>query len=436
MISEKIRELRKKAGLSQEELAEKIDVSRQSVSKWESAQTVPEMGKLIKLSEIFNVSLDYLISDENQAEDEMPQEIKPSKSKKKIILSVAGIIVLLSVIVCAFFRYTKDDVIENLSRSVVLLEIYDDENNAIATGSGFFIYDDKTIVTNHHVIADAYSIKAITNDNQKIEIDKLAGYNSETDIAILSCNSNTYIEPIKLVESKDLKQGQEVIAVGSPLGIQNVVSTGIISDVRNEEGVKLIQTTASISSGSSGGVLATKSGVAIGVTSGSYTEGQNLNIAIAADEIISLYNKSVGESILLKDLYKQTKHFHKFGQASVTDILTDYIAYQDREICVEGWVSSSLYDKEVEFPRIMNVLFLVEDPKDVYMSGSAPIVSHAETCIDYDRARNKTALIVPNHGEDISIISAGHRVKIYGRINYDIRQDRVGIEPYEIEIIE
>ena len=54
MISEKIRELRKKAGLSQEELAEKIDVSRQSVSKWESAQTVPEMGKLIKLSEIFN----------------------------------------------------------------------------------------------------------------------------------------------------------------------------------------------------------------------------------------------------------------------------------------------------------------------------------------------------------------------------------------------
>jgi len=82
MISEKIRELRKKAGLSQEELAEKIDVSRQSVSKWESAQTVPEMGKLIKLSEIFNVSLDYLISDENQAEDEIPQEIKLSKSKK------------------------------------------------------------------------------------------------------------------------------------------------------------------------------------------------------------------------------------------------------------------------------------------------------------------------------------------------------------------
>lgn len=353
----------------------------------------------------------------------------------KMILSVAGIIVLLAIIVCAFYC-TKDNVIENLSRSVVLLEIYDDENNAIASGSGFFIYDDKTIVTNYHVITDAYSIKAITNDNQKIEINKLTGYNSEADIAILSCNSSTYIEPIKLIESKDLKQGQEVIAVGSPLGIQNVVSTGIISAVRNEEGIKLIQTTAAISNGSSGGVLATKSGVAIGVTSGSYTEGQNLNIAIAADEILSLYNKTVGESILLRDLYKETKHFHKFVKTSIAEVLTNYIAYKDSEICVEGWVSSSLYDKEVEFPKKMNVLFLVDDSNDVYMSGSAPIVSHAETCIDYDRARNKTALIVPNHGEDISIINAGHRVKIYGRIDYDIRQDRVGIEPYKIEIIE
>ena len=58
--------LRKKQGWSQEELAAKLEVSRQSVSKWESAASVPELDKIIRLSEIFGVSTDYLLKDETQ----------------------------------------------------------------------------------------------------------------------------------------------------------------------------------------------------------------------------------------------------------------------------------------------------------------------------------------------------------------------------------
>lgn len=64
IMADKIIELRKKNGWSQEELAEKLGVSRQSVSKWESAQSVPDLKKILTMSEIFGVSTDYLLKDE------------------------------------------------------------------------------------------------------------------------------------------------------------------------------------------------------------------------------------------------------------------------------------------------------------------------------------------------------------------------------------
>ena len=64
ILADKIIELRKKNGWSQEELAEKLDVSRQAVSKWESAQSVPDMNRILLLSQVFGVSTDYLLKDE------------------------------------------------------------------------------------------------------------------------------------------------------------------------------------------------------------------------------------------------------------------------------------------------------------------------------------------------------------------------------------
>ncbi len=64
IFADKLIQLRKKAGWSQEELAEQMNVTRQSVSKWEGAQSVPDLGKMIRLSELFNVSTDYLLKDE------------------------------------------------------------------------------------------------------------------------------------------------------------------------------------------------------------------------------------------------------------------------------------------------------------------------------------------------------------------------------------
>lgn len=76
ILSEKIMMLRKQKGWSQEELAEKLGISRQSVSKWESAASIPDLSKILKMSEIFNVSTDYLLKDELEA---LPSETAVSE---------------------------------------------------------------------------------------------------------------------------------------------------------------------------------------------------------------------------------------------------------------------------------------------------------------------------------------------------------------------
>ena len=72
ILADKIIYLRKKAGWSQEELAEKMEVSRQSISKWEGALSVPDMNRILKLSELFDVSTDYLLRDEMEEEEKNP----------------------------------------------------------------------------------------------------------------------------------------------------------------------------------------------------------------------------------------------------------------------------------------------------------------------------------------------------------------------------
>jgi len=83
ILAEKIVELRKKMGWSQEELAEQLDVSRQSVSKWESAQSVPDMDKIVKMSSVFGVTTDYLLKDEMGEPEvlQQPQDSEPGLRK-------------------------------------------------------------------------------------------------------------------------------------------------------------------------------------------------------------------------------------------------------------------------------------------------------------------------------------------------------------------
>ena len=81
ILADKIINLRKKNGWSQEELAEKLGVTRQSISKYEGAQSIPDLDKILKLSEIFGVTTDYLIKDELEEEEYAPSQMHENESE-------------------------------------------------------------------------------------------------------------------------------------------------------------------------------------------------------------------------------------------------------------------------------------------------------------------------------------------------------------------
>lgn len=90
ILADKIINLRKKNGWSQEELAEKIGVSRQSISKYEGAQSIPDLDKLLKLSEVFGVSTDYLVKDELEIEDiDSTDVVDTDNSRHKVTMEMA-----------------------------------------------------------------------------------------------------------------------------------------------------------------------------------------------------------------------------------------------------------------------------------------------------------------------------------------------------------
>lgn len=101
-MADKITALRKKAGWSQEELAEQLGVTRQSVSKWEGAQSVPDMDKVVQMSRLFGVTTDFLLKDELSEEEDYTRE---NKAKSPVIGAVSGIYWLLVTAVYLFYTF-------------------------------------------------------------------------------------------------------------------------------------------------------------------------------------------------------------------------------------------------------------------------------------------------------------------------------------------
>ncbi len=102
ILADKITALRKKAGWSQEELAEQLGVTRQSVSKWEGAQSVPDMDKVVQMSRLFGVTTDFLLKDELSAEEDYTRE---NKAKSPVVGAVSGIYWLLVTAVYLFYTF-------------------------------------------------------------------------------------------------------------------------------------------------------------------------------------------------------------------------------------------------------------------------------------------------------------------------------------------
>ncbi|MCD8106996.1 MAG: helix-turn-helix domain-containing protein [Oscillospiraceae bacterium] len=99
-LSEKLYTLRKKSGLSQEQLAEELNVSRQAISKWESGNSIPESDKLVAISNYFNVSLDYLLKDDEPSGVASPTDEESDSRETNHTRWILGIVACIGGVIC------------------------------------------------------------------------------------------------------------------------------------------------------------------------------------------------------------------------------------------------------------------------------------------------------------------------------------------------
>ncbi len=177
--------------------------------------------------------------------------------------------------------------------SVVMLEMRDEVNRPMKLGSGFFVRPD-VIVTNFHVIEGAAAGSAKIVGNPSIyPIEGVLGINRSNDLVLLKVKGVTG-RALVLADISKIEVGQEVFALGNPKGLEGTISPGIVSgnSLRQLKNEYLIQITAPISSGSSGGPVVNRKGEVIGVAVSSLKDGQNLNFAIPASYLALLLANS------------------------------------------------------------------------------------------------------------------------------------------------
>ena len=146
-------------------------------------------------------------------------------------------------------------------------------------GSGFIIKPDGIIVTNHHVVANAKSMAVKLPSGEVYRNVYLLSSDPINDLAFLKIEA-VDLPTIPLGNSNNVQVGDEVLLVGTPQGLEQTVSNGLISGIRLDNGVRVLQTSAAASPGSSGGPLLNRSGEAVGVMSFKLVNGENLNFAI------------------------------------------------------------------------------------------------------------------------------------------------------------
>ncbi len=154
-------------------------------------------------------------------------------------------------------------------------------------GTGFFVRPD-LIVTNDHVVDGATAVTVRLNDGS-VRSARVERTVPDVDLALLRTPGPTAPATLPLGQIAAVRTGQEVIAIGSALGLQNTVTRGIVSARRQAGSVVLLQTDAAINPGNSGGPLIDRQGVVLGVTTlkmGGPAEG--LGFAVAADHVTAL----------------------------------------------------------------------------------------------------------------------------------------------------
>ena len=177
----------------------------------------------------------------------------------------------------------------SIGPSVVVVQRYDEKKQKTGIGTGFFVSSGGNVVTNHHVLRGATSADIRVSSGKVYPVRNVMAEDPENDLIMVSVEIPPYeVQPLTVRASLPAI-GERVVVIGSPMGLDQTVSDGIVSAIRDLQGSrKVIQITAPISPGSSGSPVVNMKGDVIAVACALLANGQNLNFGIPSERISSL----------------------------------------------------------------------------------------------------------------------------------------------------
>lgn len=216
---------------------------------------------------------------------------------------------IILILVFAFWGETLaqdflPELVKRVKPSAVAIETFDSRGRTLSRGSGFFIGPGR-IITNRHVIERSSRVEIHLLDGKRFPVKGVLAVDGEGDLALLQADVPPGVAlPLPIVSSVP-QEGESIVVVGNPFGLEGSVSNGIVSAVREIPGYgRIIQITAPISPGSSGSPVVNMFGQVIGVATLQAAEGQSLNFAVPAERIEQL---KVGDLQTVSTLTAETQ---------------------------------------------------------------------------------------------------------------------------------
>ena len=211
-------------------------------------------------------------------------------------------------------KLTTAQIADRATPSVVIVENFNEDGEKSGQGSGYVFSSDGIIITNYHVIRGAKSLTVKIPGQEPYRVDSVLGYEIDHDVAALQLTGSSL--PALLTETaEEPKVGDRVVAIGAPLGLESTVSEGIVSALRNAGTMHIIQTTASISPGSSGGPLLNEYGKVIGLTTSTVLNGQSLNFVVSAKHVSELLGRK--QPMSLDEMLSQTQVSEPLAESTI-----------------------------------------------------------------------------------------------------------------------
>ena len=261
--------------------------------------------------------------------------MKPSSTASIFLF----IVVLTAIVIPADGQDLLPELVRRIKPSAVAIETFDSRGDKLSRGSGFFIDSDR-IVTNRHVIEGAYRAEAHSSTGKVYAVKGVLAVDAEGDIALLKIDAPAdQIKPLSLDKTSP-QEGESIVVIGNPLGLEGSVTNGIVSAVRDIPTFgRIIQITAPISSGSSGSPVVNMQGQVIGIATLQITGGQSVNFAIPSERISQL------QVVPVFSLQELVASSGRNKRAKAVQFFRDGLSFLSKDDCEKAL---TYFDKAVE----------------------------------------------------------------------------------------